>query len=91
MGQNHLDLVRGKEPPRTSMLTITKGQTALVHANKLVVGCLFHRFFLFGLCTKLIEPQRVELVCIWKDGGVGVNCNGRYLDYETSWNNLTVG
>lgn len=91
MGQNHLDLVRSEEPPRTSMPAITKSQTALVHADKLVVCCLFDRPLIFSPCAKSVEPQRVEFVCVWEDGGVGVDCNGGYLYRYTGGNDLAVG
>ena len=81
MSQNHLDLVRSEEPPRTSMDAIAKSQTALVHADELVVCCLFDQSLIFGLCAESVEPQRVEVVCLWEDGGVGVDCDGGYLYY----------
>lgn len=91
MGQNHLDLVRSEEPSRTGMPTITKCQTALVHADKLVVCCILDEALIFGLCANSVEPQRVEFVCVWEDVWVRVNCNGRYLYHQTGRNNLAIG
>lgn len=91
MGQNHLDLVGSKESPRARMPAVTKSQTALVHADKLVVCCLFDRSLVFGLAAKSVEPQRVEFVCFWEDAGVGVHCNGGYFYYQTGRDDLAVG
>ena len=72
-GENHLDLVGGKEPPRAGMPAVAKRQAVLADADELVLGRGLDGAPVPGLLPEVVEAQGIELIGSGEDGRVRVD------------------
>lgn len=91
VGQDHLDLVRGKEPPRARVPTKAKRQTVLADADKLVQRGAFDGASLLGVLSQAVKAQRVHAVGVGEDFRVRVDGDGGDFDCDSGGDDLAVG
>jgi hypothetical protein len=89
---NHLQLVRRKEPARAGVPPVPEHQALRRHADELVLRrALFARAVVLGPLPQLVEAQRVKGVGVRVDGRVAADGLGGGFDDDAGGDGLAGG